>query len=95
MQEHAFGMWSLRKLATQLQAQTGDVYWAARYLGHRHVNSRTMDRVYVQDLRWRDSGAAATGRESVTFISASSLAACRVPEVQCALHTPYHYWLLR
>ena len=78
----SFGWWPLRKLATctQLRAQNGDPYWAARLLGHRRVNSRTMDRVYVQDLRWLDTGAVAMDRDAVKDLARiSSLAANRVP----------------
>ena len=36
--------------------EAGDTMLAARVLGHRRVNSRTMDRVYRADLRLRDLG---------------------------------------
>ena len=79
---HEFGWWALRKMATQLVAQNGEAFWAARLLGHRHVNSRTMDRVYVQDLRWFDTGAFAMDREAIKgFELAKSLAARRVPAI--------------
>ena len=53
------GAWSLRKDACDVVAQgpgATDTMTAARVLGHRRVNSRTMDRVYRADLRRRDLG---------------------------------------
>ena len=40
-----------------------------------------MDRVYVQDLRWLDLGAAAAAREKVVIQYQGGLAAERVPEL--------------
>ena len=45
----------------------------------------------MQDLRWKDSGAAATGRAAAEFMIQSSLAACRVPKlakVRALKHVP-------
>ena len=57
MNKHKVGAWSFRKDACEQPAAAGDGEVAARVLGHRHVNSRTMDRVYRADLRCRDLGA--------------------------------------
>ena len=80
--KHGVGAWSLRKDATEVVAKTGRGEVAARVLGHRHVNSRTMDRVYRADLRCRDLGAYWTGREEVCAgAPLTCLSARRVPEV--------------
>eukprot|EP00966_Prymnesium_polylepis_P265361 6130580-Prymnesium_polylepis.1 len=60
----------------------GDGEVAARVLGHRHVNSRTMDRVYLADLRTRDLGAHWMRREALASVEKrplTSLSAARVP----------------
>ena len=46
-----------RKDACEQPVTAGQGEVGARVLGHRHVNSRTMDRVYRADLRTRDLGA--------------------------------------
>ena len=82
MNEHCVGAWSFRKDATEVVAKTGKGEVAARVLGHRHVNSRTMDRVYRADLRCRDLGSYWTGRaESVAGAPLTCLSARRVPMV--------------
>ena len=79
--KHGVGAWSLRKDATEVVAKSGKGEVAARVLGHRHVNSRTMDRVYRADLRCRDLGAYWTGREEVCAgAPLTCLSARRVPE---------------
>ncbi len=83
MDPHKFGLWSFRKDACEQPAQVGDGEVAARVLGHRHVDSRTMDRVYRADLRTRDLAAYWTGRDAMESIAAApltSLSARRVPE---------------
>ena len=62
MNSHSVGAWSLRKDACEAVARAGDGEIAARVLGHRSVNSRTMDRVYRADLRQCDLGAYSMGR---------------------------------
>ena len=62
MNKHAVGVWSVRKDACEAVARTGAGEVAARVLGHREVNSRTMNRVYRADLRCKDLGAYAMGR---------------------------------
>ena len=42
MNKHKVGAWSLRKDACEQPAAAGDGEVAARVLGHRQVNSRTM-----------------------------------------------------
>ena len=77
------GAWSFRKDACEQPAAAGDGEVAARVLGHRHVNSRTMDRVYRADLRTRDLGAYWMRREghaSVAKEPLTSLSASRVVE---------------
>ena len=89
MPKHKVGLWSPRKDACEKPAAAGDGEVAARVLGHRHVNSRTMDRVYRADLRTRDLGAYATGRvalASVAVAPLTSLSARRVPEMAGVLH---------
>ena len=84
MPKHKVGLWSPRKDACEKAAAAGDGEVAARVLGHRHVNSRTMDRVYRADLRTRDLGAYATGRAALASVAAApltSLSARRVPEM--------------
>ena len=57
--ESDVGAWSIRKDACDAVAQgpgATDTMTAARVLGHRRVNSRTMDRVYRADLRRKDLG---------------------------------------
>ena len=83
MNKHKVGAWSLRKDACEQPAAAGDGEVAARVLGHRQVNSRTMDRVYRADLRTRDLGAYWMRRgalESVERAPQSALSATRVPE---------------
>ena len=65
-QKGVIGAWSLRKDACEVQATCGSAdatFLAARVLGHRKVNSRTMDRVYRADLRLRDLGQHWRGAE--------------------------------
>jgi hypothetical protein len=82
MNRHGVGAWSLRRDACEVVAKTGKGEVAARVLGHRHVNSRTMDRVYRADLRCRDLGAYWTGREEqVAGAPLTCLSARRVAEV--------------
>ena len=42
MNKHAVGVWSVRKDACEAVARTGAGEVAARVLGHREVNSRTI-----------------------------------------------------
>ena len=84
MARHKVGAWSLRKDACEQPASAGHGAVAARVLGHRQVNSRTMDRVYRADLRTRDLGAYWMRRDalgSVERAPLTSLSASRVPEV--------------
>ena len=82
MNKHKVGAWSFRKDACEQPAAAGDGEVAARVLGHRHVNSRTMDRVYRADLRTRDLGAYWMRREALESVEKrplTSLSAARVP----------------
>ena len=81
MHPHQVGAWSLRKDACEQPAAAGDGEVGARVLGHRHVNSRTMDRVYRADLRTRDLGAYWMRREMLANVEGApmdSLSAQRV-----------------
>jgi len=79
--KHKVGAWSLRKDACEVVASTGQGEVAARVLGHRNVNSRTMERVYRADLRRKDLGAFWTGREAVVIgAPLQCLSARRVPK---------------
>ena len=83
MNRHQVGAWSLRKDACEQPVAAGEGEVGARVLGHRHVNSRTMDLVYRADLRTRDLGAYWARRgpiESVERAPLDSLSASRVPE---------------
>ena len=82
MNKHKVGAWSFRKDACEQPAAAGDGEVAARVLGHRHVNSRTMDRVYRADLRTHDLGAYWMRREALASVvqrPLTSLSAARVP----------------
>ena len=81
MHYYQVGLWSLRKDACEAVASAGQGAIAARMLGHWHVNSRTMDRVYRADLRCVDLGAFWTGREPQKLgAPLTCLSARRVPE---------------
>ena len=83
MNSHSVGAWSLRKDACEAVAKAGDGQIAARVLGHRSVNSRTLDRVYRADLRLYDLGAYSMGRKpevQQTRASLTCLSARRVVE---------------
>ena len=74
------GAWCMRKDAAEAPAAAGNTMEAARVLGHRRVNSRTMDRVYRADLRTHDLGRYWTGRPEVKISEPlSSISAERVP----------------
>eukprot|EP00964_Phaeocystis_antarctica_P036885 scaffold21053_cov42-Phaeocystis_antarctica.AAC.1 len=60
--KHKVGAWSLRKDACEAVASRGQGKVAARVLGHRSVNGRTIDQVYRADLRCTDLGVFWTGR---------------------------------
>ena len=82
MNKHKVGAWSFGKDACEQPAAAGDGEVAARVLGHRHVNSRTMDRVYRADLRTRDLGAYWMRREALASVQKrplTSQSASRVP----------------
>ena len=72
MSRHKVGAWSLRKDACEQPASAGDGAVAARVLGHRQVNSRTMDRVYRADLRTRDLGAYWMRREALGSVEGAA-----------------------
>jgi len=88
-QKGVIGAWSLRKDACEVQATCGSAdatFLAARVLGHRKVNSRTMDRVYRADLRLRDLGQHWRGAEKPAQLlcALSSPSAKRVPAAGAA-----------
>ena len=79
MHRHRVGAWSFRKDACERPAHAGYGVVAARVLGHRSVNSRTMDRVYRSDLRTRDLGAFWMKRPALELTAPlRSLSATRV-----------------
>ena len=83
------GLWSLRKDACEGPAAAGNGAEAARVLGHRRVNSRTMDRVYRADLRTHDLGQYWTGRPGVNISEPlSSISAERVPAAAAIVRLP-------
>lgn len=79
--KHKVGAWSLRKDACEAVASRGQGKVAARVLGHRSVNGRTMDQVNRADLRCTDLGAFWTGRTAARIgAPLGCLSARRVPK---------------